>query len=113
MGPPLNGIATKQNREYLLTSIVLPSKHIAKGYESIQIITLDGKTISGIVRSEDKKEVKLITPEGKIITIPVDDIESRKATKSGMPDDLAQKLTKSQIRDLVELLASLKEEWKK
>jgi quinoprotein glucose dehydrogenase len=113
VGPPLNGLAAKQNREYLLEAIVLPNKHIAKGYESVQIVTFSGKTVTGIIRSEDKKEVKLITPEGNLITVEADDIESRKATKSGMPDDLAQKLTKSEIRDLVELLAGLKEEWKK
>lgn len=113
VGPPLNGVAAKQNREYLLEAIVLPNKHIAKGYESVQIVTFSGKVVTGIIRSEDKKEIKLITPEGQIITVAADDVESRKASKSGMPDDLGQKLTKIEIRDLVELLAGLKEEWKK
>lgn len=113
VGPSLNGVAAKQNRDYLLEAIVLPNKHIAKGFESVQIVTFSGKTVTGIVRSEDKKEIKLITPEAQIVTVAADDVESRKASKSGMPDDLGQKLTKGQIRDLVELLAGLKEEWKK
>src|SRR5206468_3650154 len=34
VGPPLNGLG-KQTRDYLLESIVAPSKTIAKGYESV------------------------------------------------------------------------------
>jgi cytochrome c1 len=30
-----------------------------------------------------------------------------------MPDDLVQKMSKQEVRDLVEFLAGLKEEWKK
>jgi len=113
VGPPLNGLAAKQKRDYLLESLVLPNKQIAKGYESILITKTDGKTVSGILKSEDAKEVKLMTIEGQLLMIKKDDIEDRRATKTGMPEDLAQKLTKQEIRDLVEFLAGLKEEWKK
>lgn len=112
VGPPLNGVG-KQTREYLLEAIVLPSKAIAKGYETVAISTLDGKTVTGIIRAEDAKEVKLITAEGKTVIIKKDNIDERKATKSAMPDDLAPKMTKRELRDLVEYLATLKEEWKK
>ena len=64
VGPPANG-AGKQTREYLLESIVLPSKAIAKGYESVLITTLDSKTVSGVLKGEDDKEVHLMTAEGK------------------------------------------------
>ena len=112
VGPPLNGVG-KQTREYLLESIVLPNKAIAKGYESVLITTLDGKTVSGVLKSEDDKEVRLMTAEGKLVTVKKADIDDRRATKSAMPDDLAGKLTKRELRDLVEFLSGLKEEWKK
>jgi quinoprotein glucose dehydrogenase len=112
VGPPVNG-AGKQTREYLLESIVLPSKAIAKGYESVLIATLDGKTVSGVLRSEDATEVHLMTAEGKEVVVKKDEIDDRRATKSAMPDDLAGKLTKRELRDLVEFLSGLKEEWKK
>ncbi|HKB03190.1 MAG TPA: PVC-type heme-binding CxxCH protein [Gemmataceae bacterium] len=112
VGPPVNG-AGKQTREYLLESMVLPSKAIAKGYESVLIVTLDGKSVSGVLRSEDDKEVHLMTAEGKAVTVAKADIDDRRATKSAMPDDLAGKLSKHELRDLVEFLSGLKEEWKK
>ena len=112
VGPPLNGVG-KQKRDYLLEAIVLPSKAIAKGYESVLIVTLDGKTVSGVLKSEDAKEVRLMTADGKAVTVKKADIDDRRATKSAMPDDLVGKLSKRELRDLVEFLSGLKEEWKK
>jgi putative heme-binding domain-containing protein len=113
VGPALNGIGGKQKRDYLLESIVLPSKQIAKGYDSVLITKTDGKSVAGVLKSEDKNEVKVMTAEGVLITINKEDVEARKATKSAMPEDIIQKLSKRDLRDVVEFLAGLKEEWKK
>jgi quinoprotein glucose dehydrogenase len=112
VGPPVNG-AGKQTREYLLESIVVPNKAIAKGYDSILINTLDGKSVSGVLKGEDDKEVRLMTAEAKLVVVKKADIDERRATKSAMPDDLVGKLTKRELRDLVEFLSELKAEWKK
>lgn len=112
VGPPVNGLG-QQTREYLLEAIVLPNKAIAKGYESVLITTLDGKTVSGVLKGEDDKEVRLMTAEGKAVAVKKADIDDRRATKSAMPDDLAGKLSKREVRDLVEFLSGLKAEWKK
>jgi quinoprotein glucose dehydrogenase len=112
VGPPVNG-AGKQSREYLLESIVVPNKTIAKGYETVLITTLDNKTVSGVLKGENDKEVHLMTAEGKPVTVWKADIDDRRATRSAMPDDLAPKLTKRELRDLVEFLSRLKDEWKK
>lgn len=112
VGPPVNG-AGKQTREYLLEAIVLPSKAIAKGYESVLITTLDGKTVSGVLKGEDDKEVRLMTAEAKLVVVKKADIDDRRATKSAMTDDLVGKLSKRELRDLVEFLSGLKAEWKK
>jgi quinoprotein glucose dehydrogenase len=113
VGPPLNGIAAKQKRDYLLESIVLPNKQIAKGYDSILITKADGKSVNGVLKSEDDKQVKIMTAEGLLVTVKKDDIDQRRTTKSAMPEDIVQKLSKRELRDLVEFLAGLKEEWKK
>ncbi len=109
VGPILNGVSKDKTREYLLESIVLPNKQIAKGFESLTVVTLAGKTITGVIKGEDKKELKLVDAELKLHVIPIDDIDTRKAAKSGMPEDLIPKLSKAEIRDLVEFLASLKD----
>ena len=113
VGPPVNGIAGKQKRDYLLESLVLPSKQIAKGYDSVLLTLANGKPVTGVLKSEDNKSIKVMTAEGVLLTIAKEDIDERRTGKSAMPEDLVQKLTKREIRDLVEFLAALKEEWKK
>ena len=113
VGPALNGIGGKQKRDYLLESIVLPSKQIAKGFDSVLITKTDGKSVAGVLKSEDKNEIKVMTAEGVLITINKDDVDARKATKSAMPEDIIQKMSKRDLRDMVEFLAGLKDEWKK
>jgi quinoprotein glucose dehydrogenase len=112
VGPELAGIGAKQTREYLLESIVFPDAKIAKGYDSVVLELTNGKTVTGVLKSEDDKEVKIITAEGVPLTIAKNKIEERRRGKSPMPDDLHQKLSKRELRDLVEFLAQLKTEHK-
>lgn len=115
VGPQLNGIAgdREKDRRYLLESIVLPSAKIAKGYETVILLLNDERTVTGIIKSEDKKVIRLVTPEIKEIVIPVEDVDSRRSGPSAMPDDLHKKMTRRELRDVVEFLASLKEPPKK
>jgi quinoprotein glucose dehydrogenase len=110
VGPQLNGIAAdkEKDRRYLLESVVFPNAKIAKGYETVILTLADGRTVSGVLKSDDKKQIKLVTPENKEIVVPVDEVESRRSGPSAMPDDLYKKLSRRELRDLVEFLASLK-----
>ena len=47
VGPELTGIGSRQNREYLLESIVTPDQKIAQGFESVVLATSDGKVVTG------------------------------------------------------------------
>lgn len=109
VGPDLSGIGSKQKRDYLLESIVIPNKQIAKGYETVILTLNNGKTITGVLRQETPTELQLITPEGQQLKIARADIEERTQGKSAMPDDLIKHLSKQEMRDLVEYLASLKQ----
>jgi quinoprotein glucose dehydrogenase len=109
VGPDLTGVGGRQKRDYLLESIVEPNKQIAKGFETVVLTLSNGTTRSGVLKKEDDRSVQLMTPEGKLIVVPKDKIEERQAGKSSMPEDLVKYLSRSEVRDLVEFLASLKE----
>jgi quinoprotein glucose dehydrogenase len=108
VGPDLTGIAGKQNREYLLESIVLPNKQIAKGFDTLVLTLKNGQSRAGVLKAEDAAEVRLMTPEGKLVVVPKDQIDERETGKSAMPEDLIKKLSRSEVRDLVEFLSRLK-----
>lgn len=107
VGPDLTGIGKKVKRDYLLESLVDPDKQIAKGYETLVVTTIKGKVTSGILKSEDAKELRLMNAEGQIIAIPKSQIDDRSRGPSAMPSDLVKKLSRSEVRDLVEFLAGL------
>jgi len=108
VGPELTTIAKDKTREYLLESIVLPDKILAQGYQAAIVQTDDGRTHTGIVKSEDDKVLTLQTAEGNFITIPKASIEQRGRGKSPMPEDVMKLMSKSELRDLVEYLSTLK-----
>jgi quinoprotein glucose dehydrogenase len=108
VGPDLTGIGTRQTREYLLESIVLPNKEIAAGFESAVVTLKNGTTYAGVIKSETATELELNSPEDGLIKLKKDTIRSRERGLSGMPEELRQVLTKQDLRDLVEFLSSLK-----
>jgi quinoprotein glucose dehydrogenase len=108
VGPDLTGIGSKQNREYLLESIVDPSKQIAKGFETVVLALKDGTSVSGVFKEENGTSIKLVTPEGQFIHVAKKDIEARESGKSAMPEDIIKHLSKRELRDLVEFMAGLR-----
>lgn len=108
VGPVLSDVGLREKRETLLEAIVEPNKKIAKGFESVVVQKTDGTVVTGVLRSENEKELLVITAENKRVVIPVGDVEERSRAPSAMPDTILKQLSKEELRDLVEYLASLK-----
>lgn len=106
VGPDLSKIGSEKTREYLLESLVLPSKQIAKNFETTSLAMTDGTLRVGLIKSEDEEHLTLLTAEGNLITVLKSEIDDRGAGKSAMPDDVMKHLSKSDVRDLVEFLAT-------
>jgi quinoprotein glucose dehydrogenase len=109
VGPALDGIGAQKSREYLLESLLLPNKDIAQGFAQVVLLLKSEAVESGRIETETETELALILADGSRKKIAVRDIQARKVGLSPMPEDLAKKLSKRDIRDLVEFLASLKE----
>ncbi len=109
-GPDLSAVGltemsqAKPRRE-LLESILLPNAKIAKGFDTVVLVTDDGLIYTGVLREETAETVKLMTSTGEIISVPTKKIEDRARGKSGMPEDVTKGLTKRDLRDLVEYLS--------
>ncbi|MEO5803585.1 MAG: HEAT repeat domain-containing protein [Verrucomicrobiota bacterium] len=108
VGPALTTIGAEKTREYLLQSMVQPNAQIAPGFETLLVVTRTGASYAGIFKSENETELAVNSPEDGLVKIAKADIKSRERGNSGMPDGLTQILSKREIRDLVEFLATLK-----
>jgi len=110
VGPRLDGIGSRRDRAYLLESLREPSARIADGYRTVVLVTADGRTEAGIVRTESAEEIVLVRADGSLTRVPVADIEDRRDGASAMPAELATRLSRRDLRDLVAWLASLRDE---
>jgi putative heme-binding domain-containing protein len=108
-GPDLSQIGGKFDRTHLIESILDPSAEILQGYHATVIETRAGRIVTGIVKSESPTAVTLLDAEGKPITVPVRDIESRRVSDvSLMPAGLADGMTPAEFTDLIAYLATLR-----
>jgi len=109
VGPDLTGIGGKRDRVHLLESLVDPNREITPGYESANVKLKAGKAYSGVVKSEDDATLVLDAGDGAIIHIAKTEIDARNAALSPMPTNIVEPLSRRDLRDLVEYLASLKD----
>lgn len=107
VGPDLSRIGSKVSREYLLESLLMPEKQIAKGYEGVLVALDNGKTLSGVIESESDKVLNLIDGEGNAVEVTKSEIVQRRDGRSVMPANLLENINSSDLRDLIEYLASL------
>jgi putative membrane-bound dehydrogenase-like protein len=103
VGPDITG-ANRGDINYLLENILDPSALIPKEYAATRIALIDGRVVTGIVKEETKAALTVVTAT-ETSTIPVGDIESRKASElSMMPDDILKTTTEREFRALIAYL---------
>ena len=112
VGPDLTHIGSKKDRVYILESIVYPNKQIAEGFETVVLTLNDGNVVAGRLAGQDATALKIETIDEKgkpqVATVPLDKIKQRDRAPSPMPPNLMDFLSKSDLRDLVEYLATRK-----
>ncbi len=107
-GPVLDGIASRQPREYLLESIMFPNQQVAQGFETATLSMKNGVAYAGVVKNETDSTLVLLSPEDGEVVLKKSDIASRDKGLSGMPEGLGQLLSRQELRDVLEFLGTLK-----
>jgi quinoprotein glucose dehydrogenase len=106
-GPNLAQIGARRSRDYLLEAVVKPSATIAPGFDTIVVTLKSGKTAAGIVADETADTLSLRTIDDKTIEVKKAEIAKREGLPSAMPEIYGAILSKSDLRDVVEFLATL------
>jgi putative membrane-bound dehydrogenase-like protein len=110
-GPKLTEIGSKLPKDALLESIIHPSKGIGFGYETWELKMKDGSAVTGIISSKTETDIVMKFPGGSTKEIKTADVERMTQGKSSMmPDGLYQTMSKQEMADLLEYLASLKKQ---
>ncbi len=107
-GPNLAEVGAKNDRAALLESILKPNAKISTGYDTIVLTLKSGGSAAGIVASETADSLTLRATDNQLVAVQKANIAKRDSAPSGMPEIYGAILTKSEIRDLVEYLSTLR-----
>ena len=107
LAPSLKAVAKGQKVDYLIESVLYPSKVIKTGFETELILTKAGKTLTGLVKDEGTTlRILNLDKEDRIAKA---DIEERTVQKiSIMPEGQEKQMSRSEFLDLIVYLQSLR-----
>lgn len=108
IGPSLDRIASRRAPEFLMESILQPSKDIAPEYEAVAVATKDGRVITGVRVNETNFSIQLHEENGRFHSLLKRDLEEVKVLKKSlMPENFAEVLTVKELHDLFAYLMTL------
>ncbi len=110
IGPDLGTIGSGAQPDYLVDSFLRPSKVIKEVFETVVILTTDGRLVNGILVSSNDDEVVIRDPQrqGEEASIARSRIDAMRKGKSLMPTGLANKLkNRQEFLDLVKFITQL------
>jgi putative heme-binding domain-containing protein len=116
LGPELTGVGGSRTPDAIVDSVRNPSRHLAPGlteatkefpqeYESVTVVTADGKQITGVTLNEDSFSVQIMDASEQIYLLDKDRLRSfRKSRESAMPKYDADALSDQDLEDIVAYL---------
>jgi quinoprotein glucose dehydrogenase len=112
VGPDLTKIGATKDRNYLLESIVFPNTKIAEGFQIVVLELTDGTTVVGRLLRETKEQLQVVTLDEKgkqqNVNVPAKKVKTRTSAPSPMPEIIRDQLSRQELRDVLEYLATRK-----
>ncbi len=107
VGPDMTSIGASAPIDYLIESVLYPSKKIKEGFHAIMLETKDDQELSGILVRENNDEIVLRDVANKEFSVPKNNVKNRRMGGSLMPSGLIDNLTSSEQIDLFRFLSEL------
>jgi cytochrome c oxidase cbb3-type subunit III len=113
LGPDLTDVGTARATEYIVDSVRNPSRRLAQGvaeamkefpqeYETITVVTPEGKKITGVALNEDSFTVQMMNADEKINLFEKEKLKSfEKSRESLMPPYDAKTLSDKELDDII------------
>ena len=109
IGPELTRAGRQRSVAYLRASVLTPDADLTPGYATITVVTRDGKKITGVEKGFDNFSGQLMDLSGQYYSFLKEDVTSmQREFRSLMPGDYGQRLSESEMNDLLAYLVSLR-----
>ena len=105
VGPDLDGLGSRRTRVEILEALVDPDRRLVGGWRASAFELDDGRTVEGQVLEETAELLRLRRADGEVVEVARGEIVASRAGRSSMPSNLANFLTREELRDLIEFLA--------
>lgn len=112
LGPRLSEIGDQVAAEKIVESVLQPSKEIKKEYRTINVITAEGKSLTGLYLSHDESELRFRDPSnGRTVDMKQSEVDEWQfSAVSIMPQGLVNQLSsRQQFLDLCRYLFTIAE----
>lgn len=107
VGPDMLSLGSSAQIDYIAESLLAPNKKVKENFNSLVVVTDDGKVRSGIKLRQTDTDLLLRDAEDNEFAIPLKKIEEQTNGTSLMPAGLADKLTRTELVDLIRFLSEL------
>jgi putative heme-binding domain-containing protein len=108
LGPDLGRIGVARSRAALQREIRTPSEWIAPGYETISIVQSNGQRIRGTKKNEDTFSIQIMDTRERLQGYLRKDVQVTEEKESLMPVFGPQRLSDSDLNDLIGYLTTLR-----
>jgi putative heme-binding domain-containing protein len=106
IGPNLDGVGIR-GAERLLEDILDPSRNVDQAFRTTQIVSADGRILTGLALREEGEIVVLADVQGKEVRVPKDAIEQRVESQlSLMPSNVPDLVNEEEFVHLIGYLLS-------
>jgi putative heme-binding domain-containing protein len=108
IGPNLDGVGIR-GADRLLEDILDPSRNVDQAFRTTQIVTIDGRIVTGLALREEGEIVVLADGQGKELRVPKEEIDERVESQiSLMPSNVPDLVNEADFVHLVGYLLSQK-----
>lgn len=109
MGPDLTRVGRLRSLAYLRESITSPDNELTPGYNTVTVVTRDGKKIVGVQRGYDNFSAQLMDSAEKLHSFLRSDVASMsREFRSLMPGGYGRLFTAPELDNLLAYLSSLR-----
>lgn len=109
LGPDLSRVGAARSRDALVREIRTPSEWMPAGYESVTVVTTDGRKIRGVKKNEDTFSIQIMDGRERLQGYMKADLQQLVFEKASlMPEFTAERMNDSDLNDLISYLRTLR-----
>lgn len=107
VGPDLTSIGASAPADYLIESLLYPSRKIKEGYHAIVVETKDDQELSGVLVRENNEQLVIRDAGNREVSVAKNNVAKRQTGGSLMPSGLLDGMSEGDRLDLYRFLSEL------